>query len=157
MDEFRWLDATAQADLVRRREVEPAELIDAALARIEALNPRVNAVVTPIDPRPPHADAPFTGVPFLVKDLGIEVAGTRFTEGSRWLAGNARSCTRCAPDCTAGPDRWSTRSPAPRRRSCTATGRWATSVRTPPGAPCCSTGPIRAPGRRAGTWPGTSR
>jgi amidase len=86
-DEFAWLDATAQADLVRRREVKPAELVDAALRRIEELNPKLNAVVTPIDPSEPEA-GPFTGVPFLVKDLAIEVAGTRFTEGSRFLRDN---------------------------------------------------------------------
>jgi amidase len=88
MDDFRWLDATAQAQLVRRREVTPAELVDAALARIDAMNPDLNAVVTPMDPTPAAADAPFTGVPFLLKDLVAEVAGTRFTEGSRWLTDN---------------------------------------------------------------------
>jgi amidase len=88
MDEFTWLDATAQAELVRNRQLKPTELVEAALARIDELNPRLNAVVTPIDPRPAQTDAPFTGVPFLVKDLAIEVAGTRFTEGSRWLAHN---------------------------------------------------------------------
>ena len=88
MDGYAWLDATAQADLVRRREVTPGELVAAALDRVAALNPGLNAVVTPLDPRPGAADGPFAGVPFLVKDLAIEVAGTRFTEGSRWLAGN---------------------------------------------------------------------
>jgi amidase len=88
MDDYRWLDATAQADLVRRAEVKPCELVEAALARIEADNPALNAVVTPIAPRSGQADEPFAGVPFLVKDLALELAGTRFTEGSRWLAGN---------------------------------------------------------------------
>jgi amidase len=86
-DEFAWLDATAQAVLVRTKEVKPDELVDAALRRIDAINPKLNAVVTPIDPRPAE-DGPFTGVPFLVKDLAIEIAGTRFTEGSRFLADN---------------------------------------------------------------------
>lgn len=85
-----WLDASAQAELVRRREVKPNELVDAALARIERLNLHLNAVITPIDPDPAQ-DGPFTGVPFLVKDLAIEVAGTRNTCGSRWLAGNISS------------------------------------------------------------------
>src|SRR3989304_4400562 len=48
MDPFAFLDATAQADLVRRKEVTPVELVDAAIARIERLNPRLNAVVTPM-------------------------------------------------------------------------------------------------------------
>ena len=88
MDDVAWLDATGQAQLVRRGEVSPTELVEAALARVDALNPRLNAVVTPIDPRPAHAEGPFTGVPFLLKDLMVEAAGTRFTEGSRWLADN---------------------------------------------------------------------
>jgi len=88
MDELRWLDATAQAELVRRREVKPTELVDAALARIEQLNPGLNAVIATFDPRPGWATGPFAGVPFLLKDLAVEVAGTPFTEGSRWLADN---------------------------------------------------------------------
>ena len=47
-DEFARLDATAQADLVRRREVTPAELVTASIARIEALNPQLNAVIHPL-------------------------------------------------------------------------------------------------------------
>jgi amidase len=86
-DEYAWLDATAQAELVRKKEVKPEELVDAALARIDELNPQLNALVTPIEPSPAH-DGPFTGVPFLVKDLAVEIAGTRFTEGSRFLADN---------------------------------------------------------------------
>jgi len=41
---FATLDATAQAELVRRREASPAELVDAAIARIEVVNPALNAV-----------------------------------------------------------------------------------------------------------------
>jgi amidase len=47
-DELAWLDATAQAELVRKREVMPLELVEAAIARIEHLNPQLNAVVTPM-------------------------------------------------------------------------------------------------------------
>lgn len=86
-DEFAWLDATAQAELVRRRDVKPEELVEAAQRRIDELNPTLNAVITSIDPVPPQ-DGPFTGVPFLVKDLAIEIAGTRFCEGSRFLRDN---------------------------------------------------------------------
>ena len=48
MDDVTSLDATAQAELVRRREVKPLELIDAAIGRIERLNPTLNAIVTPL-------------------------------------------------------------------------------------------------------------
>ncbi|MGD9755135.1 MAG: amidase, partial [Acidimicrobiia bacterium] len=44
-DAFAALDATAQAELVRRGETTPTELVDAAIARIEALNPVLNAVI----------------------------------------------------------------------------------------------------------------
>ena len=44
-DTDTWLDATAQADLVARGDASPAELVDAAIARIEALNPSLNAVI----------------------------------------------------------------------------------------------------------------
>ncbi len=46
--ELARLDATAQADLVRRREVKPAELVEAAIHRIERVNPKLNAVITPL-------------------------------------------------------------------------------------------------------------
>ena len=91
MDGFTTLDATAQADLVRRREVRPLELVDAAIARIERLNPSLNAVVTPMFERAREAAArpvghgPFAGVPFLLKDLLAEYAGVRITEGSGFL------------------------------------------------------------------------
>ena len=91
--ELAGLDSVAQADLVARREVTPAELVEAAIERIEALNPTLNAVVTPafdeaLDAaRALTADAsrPFAGVPFLLKDLIVEAKGMRFTEGSRFL------------------------------------------------------------------------
>lgn len=92
-DELGWLDATAQADLVRRGEVRPAELVEAAIARIERLNPKLNAVVTPMYDEARAAAAgplpagPFTGVPFLLKDLLVECAGVRLTEGSAFVDG----------------------------------------------------------------------
>ena len=45
MAETTWLDATSQADLVRRGEMSPKELAEAAIARIEAVNPRLDAVI----------------------------------------------------------------------------------------------------------------
>ena len=79
--ETTWLDATAQADLVRRGEVSPAELVAAAIARIEAVNPQLDAVIrTRFDQArlaaaggPP--EGPYRGVPILFKDLGCMVAG----------------------------------------------------------------------------------
>src|SRR5690606_41067309 len=53
----------------------PSELVEAAIARIEALNPKLNAVVTPMFDRAREAvkgtlpEGPFTGVPFLLKDI----------------------------------------------------------------------------------------
>jgi amidase len=44
-DDLIWMDATAQAELVRRREVSARELVDEAICRIERLNPDLNAVI----------------------------------------------------------------------------------------------------------------
>ena len=46
MDEIAKLDATAQAELVRAGEVSAEELVEAAIRRAEAVDPRINAVVT---------------------------------------------------------------------------------------------------------------
>ncbi len=81
MAETTWLDATAQADLVRRGEVSPKELAEAAIARIEAVNPRLDAVIrTRFDAARLEADGdlpdgPFRGVPILYKDVACTVAG----------------------------------------------------------------------------------
>jgi amidase len=48
ISELSTMDATAQAELVRRRELTPLELVDAAIARIERVNPALNAVITPL-------------------------------------------------------------------------------------------------------------
>jgi len=91
LDEVGSLDATPQAALVRKNEVSPSELVEAAIARIERLNATVNAVVTPMYDsaravaRGPIPDGPFAGVPFLLKDFITEVAGVRFTEGVAFL------------------------------------------------------------------------
>jgi amidase len=87
------LDATAQAVLVREKSVRPIELVEAAIARIESLNPKLNAVVTPMFDRAraeasvAAADGPFAAGPCLLKDLLAEYAGVRFTEGSAFLDG----------------------------------------------------------------------
>src|SRR5438309_3584245 len=94
MDESAWMDATAQADLVRRGEATATELVEAGIGRIEQLNPALNAVVTPMfdralgEARGGMPAGPFAGVPFLLKDLAVECAGVRFTEGSAFLRDN---------------------------------------------------------------------
>jgi amidase len=94
VDPFANLDALSQADLVRRGEVTPLELVESAISRIERLNPRLNAVVTPMYAEArrvaggPVPAGPFAGVPFLLKDLLAEYAGVRFTEGSAFLDGH---------------------------------------------------------------------
>jgi amidase len=85
------LDATAQAALVRSGEVKPAELVEAALDRIERLNPQLNAVIHRLDEKARAvADAgpsegPFKGVPFLVKDAVCHTAGDPYHVGMAFL------------------------------------------------------------------------
>ena len=85
-------DATELAQMVARREVSPAELLDAALAAVAAHNPALNAVVliqenaarAAIKAGLPHG--PFRGVPFLIKDLGCEAVEFPAHNGSRLFA-----------------------------------------------------------------------
>ena len=94
-DELFFLSATDVADRIRRREVSPVELIEALLARIERVNPPINAYVTLSVEQARTAareaerailrgDAlpPLCGVPVHLKD-NIETAGIRTTYGSR--------------------------------------------------------------------------
>ncbi|WP_457256449.1 amidase [Pedococcus sp. P5_B7] len=94
---FAWelskMDGVAQADLVRRREVSPRELVQAGIDRINAGNDVVNAVVhrrfeqalDEADRTVAGPDAPFTGVPFLLKDWGATQAGVPQTLGNAAL------------------------------------------------------------------------
>src|SRR4029077_11410838 len=74
-------DGMGLAELVRRKEVSAAEVLDATIAAVEALNPEINAVVTRLYDQARAAIAaglpagPFTGVPYLLKDLGGDYAG----------------------------------------------------------------------------------
>lgn len=85
------LDACGQAELVRKGEVTSTELVQTAIARIEELNPRVNAVVTPLFDRALAQasrgipSGPFAGVPLLLKDFLCQTAGDPYYEGSRFL------------------------------------------------------------------------
>ncbi|MCW5893239.1 MAG: amidase [bacterium] len=91
-DDFAHLDATAQAELVRRGDASPRELVDAAIARVERLNPTLNAVIHPAFERaraaaasPELPQGPFRGVPFLMKDIGGPEAGHPYHAGMRFL------------------------------------------------------------------------
>jgi amidase/6-aminohexanoate-cyclic-dimer hydrolase len=85
-------DATALAALVAAGDVTPTELLDAALAAVEARNPAINAVVLLQEDAARKAIAeglpqgPFRGVPFLIKDLGIEAKDFPSHNGSRLFA-----------------------------------------------------------------------
>jgi len=83
-----WEDGTAQAAAVRSGDVSPAELVSAAIERIERCDPVLNAVIHPrfsaaLDEAAGSLpDGPFTGVPLLLKDLGATQAGEPYCEGT---------------------------------------------------------------------------
>ena len=91
MTETSWLDATALAELVRSGQASPAELVDDAIARIERVDPQLNAVVRDrfeqarADAAGPLPDGPLRGVPVLLKDLGCHVAGEETNYGTSFL------------------------------------------------------------------------
>jgi amidase len=92
LEDYMAVDATALAGLVRSGEVSATEVVEAAIERINALNPKINAVVERADAMGRSAalsvnpQLPLAGVPFLAKDMNIEVAGLRLTSSCRWLA-----------------------------------------------------------------------
>ncbi|HUE95466.1 MAG TPA: amidase [Longimicrobiaceae bacterium] len=83
-------DALGLGELVRSREVHPSELLEEAIARLEAVNPRLNAVITPMyEIARARAAKPtegiFAGVPFLLKDLLQPYGGVPMSSGSAAL------------------------------------------------------------------------
>ena len=85
------LDVYGQAELVRTGEASPRELVDAAITRIEAVNPQLNAVIherfdkARAEADAPLPDGPFRGVPFVLKDLGLRSAGDPMHSGASFL------------------------------------------------------------------------
>jgi len=85
------VDGLALAAKIRARECTAIELVEAAIRRIEAFNPSLNAVVNRVFEQALEAakqnalDGPFSGVPFLLKDLGGALAGVPLTGGSRFF------------------------------------------------------------------------
>jgi amidase len=91
-DDLSRLDAIAQAELVRTRRASPLELVDAAIDRIERVNPKLNAVIHQFFDRARDQarrnalpDGPFRGVPFLLKDLFGHAEGDPMHFGARFL------------------------------------------------------------------------
>jgi amidase len=94
MNDALLMDAVGQASLVRDGQVSPEELVRGAIANIEALNPRINAVIHTMYEeglaaarRPIELPGSLYGVPFLLKDLLAEYAGQPYRAGSRFLNG----------------------------------------------------------------------
>lgn len=97
--EYESHDATALAELIRKGELSAREVVEAAIERIEAHNPAINAVVSRCFDRARAQaeaveqlpDGPFRGVPFVLKDLKALDAGQPVSNGSRLFAGHAAS------------------------------------------------------------------
>lgn len=93
LSEYVSYDAVGLGDLVSRGEVSPQELADTALRAYEAVNPQINAVIetwqpelADIAPALAHR-SPLSGVPFLIKDVGVTMAGRKLEFGSRLSSG----------------------------------------------------------------------
>src|SRR5262245_16056632 len=91
MQDYEHYDGLGLADLVRKRAVAPKELLAAAIERIEARNPAINAVVNRMYDRAEAAitaglpAGPFTGVPYLLKDLAVYYTGAVTSAGSAFF------------------------------------------------------------------------
>jgi amidase/6-aminohexanoate-cyclic-dimer hydrolase len=89
VNEYESYDALGLAELIRKGEAKPSEILEAAIARLEERNPKLNAVVIPMIEEAREAaagdlpDGPFRGVPFLLKDLHLLYSGTRTSYGCR--------------------------------------------------------------------------
>src|SRR5262245_20690185 len=86
-DVFASLDALATAELIRRRKLGASELLDAALLRLRAVNGQLNAITDLYDGTllensvATAGEGPFRGVPFVIKQLMADCAGTPTTLG----------------------------------------------------------------------------
>ncbi len=87
--EYSNYDGLGLAELIKKKEISAAELVEAAIERIEAHNPKLNAVITKMydsarkSAKEPLSDGAFAGVPFLVKDLLATIAGVPTANGNR--------------------------------------------------------------------------
>jgi amidase len=87
--EYSNFDGLGLAELVRQKKISPAELAEEAISRIETNNPRLNAVVLPLYERAREKakgklpNGPFTGVPFMMKDLHATLEGVPTSHGNK--------------------------------------------------------------------------
>ncbi|MEU4995889.1 amidase [Streptomyces sp. NPDC021622] len=90
ISEYVRYDAVGLAELVAQGAVTPAELEATARGAAQAVNPRINAIVETwrADDEPTPGSTPLAGVPFLIKDIAVAMAGRRMELGSRLAAGN---------------------------------------------------------------------
>jgi len=89
-DDTRWLDATAQAELVASGKVTPLEMVNAAIERVERYDGALNALTyrwfeaaRELASSNTLPDGPFRGVPYLLKDLYAAEAGKPLSNGSK--------------------------------------------------------------------------
>src|SRR4051812_31468187 len=93
-NDYTRYDAVGLAHLVRAREVSAEELLEAAIARVERVNPEINAVVTRLYDQARAAIraglpvGPLQGVPLLLKDLHALYAGSVTSNGCRFFSAN---------------------------------------------------------------------
>ncbi|WP_065201892.1 amidase [Chromobacterium subtsugae] len=93
LSEYAQYDAIGLGQLVARGEVSPQELAETALRACAAVNPHINAVIETWQPELADAAAalergsPLAGVPFLIKDVGVAMAGRKIEFGSRLAQG----------------------------------------------------------------------
>ncbi len=90
--EYSKYDGIALANLVRRGETSPKELVELFVEAVDKVNPRINAIIEVFSDRVKEAGdqvfaAPFVGVPFLMKDIGAQQAGRLQESGSRLMKG----------------------------------------------------------------------
>lgn len=88
------MDGLAMAELVRKRKISPRELLEYSIERIESLNPQLNAIAHRFYDQARHTiknelvTGPFTGVPFLTKDLSFDISNRPAEYGSRLFKGH---------------------------------------------------------------------
>jgi amidase len=106
IEQYSSYDGLGLAELVRRKHVSPRELVDSAMDAIERINPDVNCVVQQLrdhalaEIKAGPGPGPVHGVPFLVKEFGMQFTGMKTSAGSRLAAGvsfdaDTELMTRC--------------------------------------------------------------